>query len=50
MLPVGWSLYRFLCILRQKHHDHGEVMIDENTSKNYCNCDKDAVRATTGEV
>lgn len=40
MLPVGWSLYRFLCILRREHHYHREVMLDENTSENYCKCGK----------
>ena len=40
MLPVGWSLYRFLCILRNEHYYHREVIIDENTTQSYCKCGK----------
>lgn len=31
-------LYRILCILRRDHHYHKEIIIDENTTKNYCKC------------
>jgi hypothetical protein len=33
-------LYRIICWIRGEHNFEREVIIDENTTKNYCKCGK----------